>query len=379
MLPKCICTLTLGLIACQISVFGQAAAPPPASPRAFLANLSQPPVPSDPLELAGSNAQPVQDASQRAAIVSLLANARALSNVRAYPYDLKTSFTASNSSSSDGTWQLENISPARGSYRWTAQGPNYSVVNLYRNTLLYSNQSAASIPIRLAQVRAAIFYVNTLFGPRASIRTTTANLNGTEVTCALTERMAMPKSTTGGRLWDESEFCVDPKSGLLMTYSPAPGIYISYDYSNALHFHDKIIPGKFTITEAGHTVIEAQNESAGTPANLDPTLFDPAGLDPVGAGPLETPPSNFRSTEFNGASGTNLAMQVVVLHGMITPDGHFTDPEVLASSDSSLNQRALDRFANSQNWRMADDSQQPGASPQSHEVFFTLRFVGPAS
>ncbi|MBV8833140.1 MAG: hypothetical protein JO108_28415, partial [Acidobacteriaceae bacterium] len=201
--------------------------------RVALANLPQPPVPSDPLELVASNAQPVQDATQRATIINLLANAKALSNVRAYPYDLKTTFASFGSSSSDGNWQLENVSPGRGLYRWTAQGPGYSVINVNKEKLLYSNQPNVGIPLRLAQVRAAIFYVDSIFGSRASIRTAAATLNGVDLICALTERMSPPKSAAGGRLWDESEFCMDQKSGLLVTYSPVPGLYIQYDYSNA--------------------------------------------------------------------------------------------------------------------------------------------------
>ena len=309
MSPSCPCRVAV--VSVLLQTFALAQAPVPAVPplRALRTALPQPPVPADPLELVAGNAQPIQDANQRAAIVNLLANARALSNVRAHPYDLKTSFISLGSSASDGSWQLENISPGRGLYRWTAQGPGYSVVNLYQNTLLYSNQPGGTIPLRLAQVRAAIFYVDTLVGPRASIRTAPASLNGVEVTCALVTRMSPPKPVTGGRLWDESEFCIDPKSGLLMTYSPVPGMYVLYDYSSPFHFQDKIIPGKFTITQAGHNVIEARTESVSDPANLDRSLFDPSGLTSVGAGPLETPPSSVRTHDYGPPGGSNAALQ----------------------------------------------------------------------
>lgn len=360
-------------VAFPVWAFAQAPTPMVAPPRVAFANLPQPAVPADPLELVAGNAQPVQDAVQRAAIISLLTHSRALSNVRAYPYDLKTSFTAFGSAGSDGSWQMENMSLGGGSYRWTAEGPGYSVVNLYQNTLRYSNQAGGNIPLRLAQVRAAIFYVDSVFGARASIRTAAASLNGTEVTCALAERMTAPKTTTGGRLWDEVEFCVDPRTGLLMTYSPVPGLYILYDYSNAVHFHDKTIPGKFTITEGGRTVIEAHTESVGDPKD-DPSLFSPAGLSAVGAGPTEMPPMMIRSYQYNAAALSTATVQIVVLHGMATADGHFAETEVLSSSDSNLNQQALDLLTNRQR-PFLNDSQQPGASPQSQEFFFTFQFV----
>lgn len=73
---------------------------------------AEPAVPPDPLELVTGNAQPVQDVGQRAEIINLLLNAHRLSNVRAQPYDLKTTFTASGSSASSGVWQLEDMSAA---------------------------------------------------------------------------------------------------------------------------------------------------------------------------------------------------------------------------------------------------------------------------
>ncbi|MBV9442228.1 MAG: energy transducer TonB [Acidobacteriaceae bacterium] len=73
-----------------------------------------------------------------------------------------------------------------------------------------------------------------------------------------------------------------------------------------------------------------------------------------------------------------MTLQFVVLHAMVSPDGHLSDAEVLASSDSSKNQHALDRLANWQNRPMMRDAQQPGTAPQSHELFFTFQFAVPA-
>jgi hypothetical protein len=96
--------------------------------------LPRPSVPADPLEIVTGSAQPVQNADQRAAATALLTKARELSNVRAQPYDLRTSFTSSGGLPSDGSWTLEDMSPGRGIYRWTARGPGYAGVNLYTNT-----------------------------------------------------------------------------------------------------------------------------------------------------------------------------------------------------------------------------------------------------
>jgi hypothetical protein len=60
---------------------------------------------------------------------------------------------------------------------------------------------------------------------------------------------------------------------------------------------------------------------------------------------------------------------------MVSPDGQLNDTEILATSDPAMNQRALDDLANWKSVRMSGDSQQPGASPQSHETFFTFMFL----
>src|SRR4051812_27645460 len=78
--------------------------------------IPRPPFPGDPQELVTADAQAVTDAQQRIAAIGLLDKARALSNVRAQPYSLKTSFTASGALTSDGVWALEDIAPRGGGY-----------------------------------------------------------------------------------------------------------------------------------------------------------------------------------------------------------------------------------------------------------------------
>lgn len=353
----------------QPLVFAQAP-----SRTALFESLTQPRVPDDPLELITGEAQPVQNAEQRAAVVNLLQHAQALSNVRAQAYRLKTALTVNGSSSSDGGWNLEDISPSGGVYRWTAQGPSYSAVNLFTGGLLYSNQPSGGLPLRLAQVRAAIFFNYPAVGVHTSVRTAAAALNGADLNCVLIAPASRAKPSAGGRRWDESEYCVGAHSGVLVTWSPAPGVYVLYDYSNAISFQGKVIPGRFTITEAGQTVVTARVESVTDPGNLDPTLFDPSTLSQTGVGPLMTQPWHVRSfVPYSGAS-SNVALQAVVVHGMLTPGGELTETEVVASTSASLNQAALDFAAKQQHWR-GEDEAQPGATPQAHEVFFTVQFA----
>ena len=333
--------------------------------------LAEPRVPGDPLELVTADAQPVQNAEQRAAAVQLLDKARTLFNVRAQAYDLKTTVTTS-----DGAWNLEDVSPGHGVYRWTAQGPSYDVVNLYTGGMLYSTQPSGGLPLRLAQVRSAIFHTYPWVGTRASTRTATGSLNGAQVNCVLITHTPPARTSAGPRLWEEAEYCADAQSGRLVTWSLAPGVYVAYDYSHPVQFHNASLPGAFTITQDGRVAADVRVESLTDPGNADDTPFKPTGLAAAGVGPLMSEPWMVRTMVARGVNSPNAAMQVVVVHGMLTPDRKMTETEIVASSDSSLNQAALDQAAQWQSWQAEEDSQ-PGATPQAHEVYFTVRFAVP--
>jgi len=338
--------------------------------RVNMQTLTEPRVPEDALEMVIGDAQPVQNAEQRAAAVQLLDKARVLFNVRAQPYDLKATLTTP-----DGAWNLEDVSPGRGIYRWTAQGPSYNAVNLYSGGMLYSTQPSGGLPLRLAQVRSAIFHAYPWVGTRASIRTATGSLNGAEVNCVLITHTPPARFSSGPRLWEEAEYCADAQSGRLVTWSLAPGVYVAYDYSHPIQFHNASIPGKFTITQGGQVVAEVRVESLTDPGNTDDAQFSPAGLASAGVGPLMSAPWMVRTMVARGVTSPGAAMQVVVVHGMLAPERKLTETEIVATSDPSLNQAALDQAARWQSWQAEEDSQ-PGATPQAHEVYFTVRFAG---
>jgi TonB family protein len=331
--------------------------------------IAQPAVPADPLEAVTGNAEPVVDVAQRAAAVKLLNNAQFLSNVRRSAYDLKTRFT-----SAEGTWQMEDSSPGRNVYRWTVQGPSYSAVNLSLDQVVYSNQPATAIPLRLAQVHSALFAHYPSYGPRATLRMASGNLNGTAVTCVLVSHVFQAQPAAGPRRWEEYESCVDPQTGFLMSYSPAPGLYVAYDYANAQHLGGITVPGKFSISEAGRTVVEAEVLSLTAPAKEDESAYSPAGLNALGVGFPLIPPWHIKQMSFLGKPNLNSPSgQFVVVRGMVSAAGTWTETEVLASSNPSLDQKALERVAK---WHQMPQDEQNGATPQSHEAFFIMLFVG---
>lgn len=345
-----------------------------------LDTIPRPPLPPDPLELVTGDAQPVQDAQQRIAAIGLLDKAHGLSNVRAQPYALKTSFTASGGLASDGSWVLEDIAPKGGGYRWIAQGPNYSAINLYPRSStngLYGNQASGILPLRLIQVRSAIFFVFPSVGPQASVRTATGILKGAQQNCVLIVIGAGKRSFNGGRNWEESEYCVDAQTGLLSQYSPAPGLFVRYDYSSGIRFHDKFIPTAFSIVENGQVVAEARTIGLTDPPARTDAMFDPTGLTPLGAGramnpgmnialPMSVPGQRFPT------SNANAAVQAVTLHGSLAGDGTLREIEILASSDPGLNQAAV---AQANSFALGRARNQPGATAQSSELILTLEFV----
>ena len=375
--------LTSGMALVMFGAFGLAQTPgtPARNINLDFNNLPRPPIPADPLEMVTGNAESVQNTEQRAAATALVINAHALSNVRGQPYHLKTSFVSSGKLPSDGNWMLEDVSPSRTIYRWTAQGPNYAGVNLYTGVapaVLYTNQLGAVLPLRLAQVRAAIFFNIPAVGPQLSMRTASGYFNGVKLNCVLTTFGFRAQALTGGRGWEESEYCVDPSTGLMTIYSAVPGLYVHYDYTNAIKFHSKIIPSSFTISEAGQVVIEAKTESVSDPPDPKSPLFDSTGLSAAGVGSIMTSPARSRSlVPLDGplriaSNLTGAAIQVVVVHGTVSADGHLTEAEILTSTDASLNQRALDHASERSGFPF---QQQPGATPQSHELIMTLEFV----
>ena len=367
-----------GLARLALASYSQAQAPAVPSAGSSFVSLTAIPVPYDPLEMVTGEARQVQNGGERAAVIELLGKAQRLSNVRLHPYDLKTAFTSYGSSSSDGQWVLEDMSPGANIYRWTAQGPSFSGIFLNANKLLSSNQAGGAMPLRLAQVRNAMWAIYyPAIGAHAVLRVANGSLNGAELRCVLVVRgfygTSQPEFSSG-RSFDEAEYCVNPQTGLLETYSPYPGLYVRYDYSSGLHFHEQTIPDRFTITERGKAVIEAKTESVSEAPPANSNLFEPTGLTPLGVGQVIVAPMMVRGRQTSPSRDVGSAGQVVVVHGMVSPDGHLSEVEVLASTNSSLEEAAVDHANKASALEMGVNTQ-PGTTPQSREIVFTVEFV----
>jgi hypothetical protein len=380
-LRSCCLLLAVSLVGCGVAL---AQLTLPQNPLSLIPALTSIPVPYDPSEVVTSGAKLVQGVEERAATLQLLATARRLSNVRLRPYDLKTTFSSYGTLPSDGRWIMEDTSPGASVYRWTADGPSYSGIFLTVDKLLSSNVPAGAVPLRLAQVRGAIFGIYfPQIGPHATLRIATGYLNGAELRCVLVTHGTLGGSQSSfapGRSFGESEYCVDPRNGLLALYSPFPGEYIRYSNDSALHFHQITVPDGFTITEGGKTIIEVRTESVTDAPPKNSNLFTPAGLNPLAAGSVSEVPTQERGMHLLPGKGSaepgsvGLGVGVVVVHGVVSPEGKINEVEVLTSTNPELDGAAIERVTKSElpSFRV---NPQPGAAPQPREIVFTEEFV----
>ena len=134
--------------------------------------------------------------------------------------------------------------------------------------------------------------------------------------CILTSGRTNDATDTPGRRWEETEYCIDPKSGLLRTLSEAPGIYTVYDYSGGMQFPGRPLARQITVVEAGTTVLQIHLDSI-EEANSDPSQFVPTHkMISHGPGAVMVGPFRFLETVQvpSGYSGT---VQPVIIHAVL--------------------------------------------------------------
>jgi len=285
-------------------------------------------IPSDPLELATGLLQNADTSALRADALALLERARQNQNLHVWggpPFDLKVSFTSSGAVSNTGSGDIEEIWMTPGTWLWTAHVGNYSQTRVYYQGQAFDTNPGAYMPLRMHTVRSAIFWPVPTQMAGSLLRTSPASYNGVEVTCILTSRGSSAKDTSG-RQWNEREYCVDPKTGFLQTYSEVPGIYSSYDYNGALEFHGSTLPRRFSIFEGGVPVIQAEIGSIQDPPASRPEAFTPSA-DMKGPGVMIQGHVHL----LHVVPGTEPA----VVHALLDQQGKVLEAELVQSGNSS--------------------------------------------
>jgi hypothetical protein len=267
-----------------------------------------------------------------------------------------------------GEMQQEWLSAQR--WRWTARIGGYSQLRVFYNGFAYDEKSPGPMPLRLQMLRSALLWPTAgAGGPHALIRATPAKWQGKDAVCALFSRSGNEAVETTGRQWEEREYCFDPKSGLMLTYSEAPGIYTAYDYSSALQFHGRVLPSQISIVEGGTTVLNARVDTLEDLANLDPKSFTPTA-DMLSRGPGAVLTASYRFQQLVPApDGRTGLVQPVIVHASIGPDGKVFDAEALQTSDPALAESALELVK-----RSTYRPQTEGLAPRQREAFINVQF-----
>jgi hypothetical protein len=327
-------------------------------------------------ELVGDQIRTVQSKAVRASALSLLGRVRNSYGLRSAGrgYDLKVSFTVNSGgrTENDGDWQMEETFDPQQGLHWDAKSSDgYSITRIRVNSGFYGAETGSHVPLRLQEVRAALFdpMPSAKFAARASLRTSKATLDGTALQCVLLSDSAPVATANAGRRWDETEECVDPHSGLLRMHSQIPGRYFAYDYTGAPRLDGHTFPRKVTVYEGGKIVTEISVDSLKEISNADPALFQPTeqmrargqATAMTGAGKI------FQVPDSGIAFGGNA--HAVCVFGVVTATGELAEAHSLNPSDPASGNAVA--AAQQMNFTK---SAQTSARPQQHFVFI-VEFV----
>jgi Gram-negative bacterial TonB protein C-terminal len=334
------------------------------------------PLPSDPLELATGPTLVPETPAKRVALLDLLERARQNSAMHApgmAPFNIKVSFNSiGRDARNTGYGELEETWLNGQTWRWSARLGDYSQLRIFYQGAVYDDKTRGHIPLRVQMVRSSVFWP--VIGNFASslMRMATAKWEGADLACILISGAMNEASDTPGRRWEENEYCIDPKTGLLRIHSEAPGIYSVYDYNGGVQFHGRTLPRQTTIVEGGTTVLQIHLDTLEDP-NPDPQQFIPTkkmlshGPGAVMVGPFRFPEFVRAPANFNGA------VQPVIVHAILDQKGKVLDAEVVQSSDPALAGAALDVV-----WHSSYLPAQNRDRPLQREAFINVKFV-PAS
>lgn len=334
------------------------------------------PLPNDPLELATGPALVPDTPEKRVAVLDLLERARQNSAMHApgmAPFDIKVSFNSiGKDSHNTGYGEVEETWLNGQIWRWSARLGDYSQLRIFYQGSAYDEKPKGHIPLRIQMVRNAVFWpiVGSFAG--SVLRIATAKWEGTDLACILISRGTSDAVDTPGRRWEENEYCIDPKTGLLRIMSEAPGIYSVYDYDGGVQFHGRVLPRRTIIVEGGSNVLEITLDGLQDP-NRDPNQFVPTKkMISHGPGAIMVGPFRFPET-VRAPPGYSGMIQPVIVHAILDQKGKVLDAEVVQASDPALATTALDVVWHS-SYLPAPDRDRP----LQREAFINVKFT-PAS
>jgi hypothetical protein len=308
-------------------------------------SVAPPNDPHDPITASGQTPASVETVQQRAAATTLLMQASDHYSMHAKgtpAHVLQMSFNTTPSTLyGAGTGQLTETWISGQNWRWDGSLGNYSLLRISSNGVAYDQTANQPMPLHMKMLTNAVFAPMYGITPRtAPMRTASVPLNGTQVTCILLRAPLGDQTAQGGRNWDEAEYCVDPATGLLRVYSEVPGIFALYDYTNALKFHDRILPGSVTIEENGAAVVQAQlTNIADTDATKTAPFTPTAQMVQQGPAAVLFRPTRSRRYVSSPDVAKDASIQPVIVHVTVDEQGNVQESEVLQTT--SMSDRAL--------------------------------------
>ncbi len=328
------------------------------------------PPPSDPHEMVTRQPRILTKPADRNAAFDLLDRARKNYDLRdiTTPYALKASFTTTGTSQNEGEGTMDEEF-AGSQRRWMAQLGDSLTLRIMDGEHTWGTNPAEPVPLRVQMVRAALLWpVNRLNGG-AAIRAANVNHDGKEMRCLLLSGAVPPNPAP--RSWYETEFCVDPATGLLQTWSEAPGIFAVYDYNGAAEFHGHTIARQVSIFEEGRLAVQVRLDSLEDVKDLDPNLFKPTPEMVEARGSFALgPPNRFPMRVDPSDAPTSTYFQPVIVHATLdAQEGRVLDAEALQNTDPDLSRAAMDLVRNT--------SFEPSGLQQ--EVFINVQFHLPAA
>jgi hypothetical protein len=302
------------------------------------------PVPDSPLEMVAQPARLLTSEDERAAALALFEHARQNLSLRngVPPFQMEVSFMSSGQTQFEGDGSMEDISFSPR-WRWTAQIGSSSQTHLSPGAgVVYSTNPHDPIPMRVQMVRSALFTPIAFNLGADVIRTAEVNHDGKELTCMLLSSSAPYPNAP--RQWFETEYCMDADTGLLRTWSEAPGIYIDYNYADAIHFAGRTIPRDITVTEGSEAILQIHVNSLEPAVGLMPSMFQPTrSMLAYGLAFVINGPRRFPLRADSAEAGQSTRVQPVIVHATLSnTDGHVIEAEALPGSDPALAQQALD-------------------------------------
>lgn len=330
------------------------------------------PVPADPLELVTGPTHIPATPAERGALVALVIGAeeKHAMHARGGPaHILQISFNASATTLyPGGAGQLRETWISGENWRWDGSLGDYQLLRISSDAAIYDQNPAGPIPMRLKMLANAVFAPIEGAPRRATLRSATVAWKGAQLTCVLMSGAGNQQTDAQGRQWYESEYCIDPATGLLNIASIAPGVYTVYDYTHSLRFHGRVLPGRVTISENGTAVVDAQLTDIADTDPKDKTPFTPtAQMIAQGAATALGSPNRFPIPTFSASiSGV---IQPAIVHATIDAQGKVLESEVLQTS--AVSATAL-QMVTAMNFGV----QKPagGAAPVEREAYINVRF-----